>query len=164
MTWTTETLLALAARMKIWALAMLAWLADAVGGAFRARVRDDVRRAEDGVAATLVLLALKRLPPPPPLSRKACRPPLGAPRGFAWRAVNSNDMPNLRRFLMPRTRSLAARVRQLLALLDAIEDHLPKLARRIACVPPAFALVSVAPPADAVMPKACVAAAGADTS
>lgn len=165
MTWTTEALLALAARTKVWALAMLAWLADAVGGRFRETVRADVRRAEDGVAAILVLLALKRLPPPPPLPPgRGRRPPHAAPQGFARRAVKGSDMRNMRRFLMPRSRSLAARIRRLLALLDARTAHFPDLDRRIERVPPAFVLIAVAPPATPVNPQACADAARADTS
>jgi len=166
---TPEQLHALAASLRLWALAFLAWLAETFDCRdWRATVARDLAHAERGAKAIIVLLALRRVVWAPDRPRFGHRPG-HAPKGFALRAVRTNDMRRLSRRLLPKTRGprsrdLVARARALLRVLDALDAHAHRLARRLDRTAPDMRLAPVAPPASSCAPQTSAAIAHADTS
>lgn len=106
---TPERLHALAASLRLWALALWAWLAETFDHRdWRAAVARDLAEAERGTKAIIVLLALRRVVWAPDRPRGGHRPG-HAPKGFALRAVRTNDMRRLTRRLLPKTRGPRSR-------------------------------------------------------
>ena len=160
---------ALAAVLRLWALALVVWLAELLGegplgDALRRWCMRQLDRAEHGARAIAVLAALALLPPPPPLLWRAVARPASAPPGFAHVGVRGDDMRRVTRHLFPRERNVLARARRLDAFLDALDAHARRLARRIARIVPAGRLVAIAPRAVAVAGVATAAAHAWDSS
>lgn len=160
---------ALAAQLRLMALALVVALADWLGaGRFAAAVRRwmarDLAQLERLATGIVVLAALRTLsaPPAPPYGG---RRPHGAPRGFAWVAGDDRAMRAMQRRLFPRLRDLKRRLARFDAVLDAFAEHAARLAPHIECIPPAARLIAVAPPAHTVASRLEAGAAFAiDTS
>lgn len=163
---TPERLMTLAASLRLWLLALLAWWAETFGDdEARARIAHDVARAERGVRGIVVLMALHRKIWPPeatPRLKRACI--VAAPRGFRYRAIRSNEMRRLTRGLLRRRRGLGARIARLQAFLAALEEHATRMARRLDRIGPHLRLLGVAPPATSCLAQWRAAAPAHDTS
>lgn len=115
-------LLALAARLQGWVLALALWLAAHLRDGPLARAlarwtRGELARAEAGAVALCTLLALLRVEMPPEPRRRRGRRPMGLRRGLRQGGRRGPDLRALARRLFPRHATLAMRVRRLAAVL-----------------------------------------------
>jgi len=162
-------LAALAAQLRLAALALVAELAEWMGAgrlaaALRRRMTRELGRFERFATGIVVLTALRAMPPPPPGSL-AHRRPLAAPRGFARVACDANAMRAMQRRLFPRTRDLQRRLARFDAILDDVAAAGARLVSLIARIPPASRLAAVKPPAQALAPRVgAVSVVACDTS
>lgn len=142
----TDALLALAARLRLWALGWLCWWADLTGDRdMRRRLRAELMCAERGARSIAVLLALRRLECPPLSGPSGRARPLSAPNGFRRCAVRGSDFRGAtRRLLRSRHRTLRGRLRALDAFLRAIEAHAERLCARLERLPPLSRLMVIA--------------------
>lgn len=142
---------ALAASLRSWALAFVAWLAEAVGAlsltrSMRKWAHAQLAQAEKGAAALIVFAAIRLLPAPPDIGRRGgVRPPAALP-GFARVVINRHDMRGVHRALFPRERDLVRRSVRLADAIRSLGACARRIARRISRILPATRLCAVRPP------------------
>jgi len=162
---------ALAAQLRLMALALVVELAEWLGAAWlaravRRRMLRDLAQLEKFATGIVVLTALRTLPGSA-LPAPACgaRRPGGAPSGFARVQARERAMRAMQRRLFPRERDLHRRLARFDAVLGDLAEHARRLVRHIERIPPASRLVAIAPPAQRLTARAGAAPCAAfDTS
>ncbi len=164
---------ALAETLRHWALRFLAALLELFDRgpfarpqkqAFRRWAATMLTRAERGVMALVLLIALRKAPYMPPPLKRAARP-LSGPHGFRCRATRETRVAQMTRGLFPKARNLIARARRLVATLANLDAAARPVLRRLLRTPLMTVLVAVAPPATPLSSRATdTASAAHDTS
>jgi hypothetical protein len=162
----TTRIRAAAQTLRVWCCEMLIWLAALCGGRLgadmRAFVRAELALARHDLRWLLAMLAIVNLPRTPP-ARRAVHP-FWPPRGFARSRCRASDIRLATRGVRLRGRDLADHFARLRAVIDALDVHAARLARRLATPARQRAPRAVRPPAQACAGVARVAVAIADTS
>lgn len=118
-----------ATSLSVWLCEVMLWLAEHLDGriarAFRMQARADLKRAEKGLCAAIVLIALSRVSWAETPGRKTFRP------GAVKRTRSSADMRHITRIIRFRARTLRGRVQRLQNVIDALDTHVARMIKRL---------------------------------
>jgi hypothetical protein len=125
----TQKWRALAASLRVWLCEVLIWLAEffgegAIGRQFRIEARRDLKRAEKGLRAVIVLLALSRVSWAEVPGPKTWRP-------RAFKRKRHGDLRHVTRIIRFKAMRLKNRVLRLREAIDSLDTLVGRMAERL---------------------------------
>ena len=117
-------------RLRVWLCEVMLWFAEwfgdhPIGREVRADLRADLKDAERGVRAAIVLIALTRVSWAEVPGRRTFRP------GAVKRTRCKADARHLMRIIRFRARTLRGRVQRLHDVIDALDAHIARMVKRL---------------------------------